>query len=541
VVSSFYVVKSKKYLITGLRSRLLMDKIKDIARKVKGGWDNIDKKKRMTLIAALVAAALLVSFYTWYSTRVTYAVLFTNLELTDAANITADLDAKGNIKYKLENGGKDIYIDEKYVDKYRLQLATSGLMPQSSTGFEIFDNTSMMVTDADRKIMYQRALEGELQRSVMSLDEIKSARVHLVMSEESVFATEKSKATASVIVDIKPGKKLNSDSVKGIVALISGAVDNLPEANIRVIDSSGNILNLGMATDSETSGTGNYTQQSQIKSNFESELENNILSLLGPAFGPDKVKVSVYADLDFDAQEQTVITYKDPVVRSEQKSATGTGAASSSASGNTTDSNTQNVLDSSNSSGLASYDGTTNYELSQSTTKTVKAPGQVNKITTSIIYDGNLTAEQKASIQNLVATATGYDANRGDLINIEGVIFDTSYQDAVNGTDGTNASTSFFDKYKIFIFIGGGVLALALLLLALRIVLGKKKKEGKSKMSADTPINVGANIDIIDEIYRKKIESTFEVKENKKEKQVKDYVQEHPEIAADLIKAWLKD
>jgi flagellar M-ring protein FliF len=541
VVSSFYVVKSKKYLITGLRSRLLMDKIKDIARKVKGGWDNIDKKKRMTLIAALVAAALLVSFYTWYSTRVTYAVLFTNLELTDAANITADLDAKGNIKYKLENGGKDIYIDEKYVDKYRLQLATSGLMPQSSTGFEIFDNTSMMVTDADRKIMYQRALEGELQRSVMSLDEIKSARVHLVMSEESVFATEKSKATASVIVDIKPGKKLNSDSVKGIVALISGAVDNLPEANIRVIDSSGNILNLGMATDSETSGTGNYTQQSQIKSNFESELENNILSLLGPAFGPDKVKVSVYADLDFDAQEQTVITYKDPVVRSEQKSATGTGAASSSASGNTTDSNTQNVLDSTNSSGLASYDGTTNYELSQSTTKTVKAPGQVNKITTSIIYDGNLTAEQKSSIQNLVATATGYDANRGDLINIEGVIFDTSYQDAVNGTDGTSASTSFFDKYKIFIFIGGGVLALALLLLALRLVLGKKKKEGKSKMSADTPINVGANIDIIDEIYRKKIESTFEVKENKKEKQVKDYVQEHPEIAADLIKAWLKD
>lgn len=540
-MSSFYVVKSKKYLITGLRSRLLMDKIKDIARKVKGGWDNIDKKKRMTLIAALVAAALLVSFYTWYSTRVTYAVLFTNLELTDAANITADLDAKGNIKYKLENGGKDIYIDEKYVDKYRLQLATSGLMPQSSTGFEIFDNTSMMVTDADRKIMYQRALEGELQRSVMSLDEIKSARVHLVMSEESVFATEKSKATASVIVDIKPGKKLTSDSVKGIVALISGAVDNLPEANIRVIDSSGNILNLGMAADSETSGTGSYTQQSQIKSNFESELENNILSLLGPAFGPDKVKVSVYADLDFDAQEQTVITYKDPVVRSEQKSATGTGAASSSASGNTTDSNTQNVLDSTNSSGLASYDGTTNYELSESTTKTVKAPGQVNKITTSIIYDGNLTSEQKASIQNLVATATGYDANRGDLINIEGVIFDTSYQDAVNGTDGASTSTSFFDKYKIFIFIGGGVLALALLLLALRIVLGKKKKEGKSKMSADTPINVGANIDIIDEIYRKKIESTFEVKENKKEKQVKDYVQEHPEIAADLIKAWLKD
>ncbi|MBP1744181.1 MAG: flagellar M-ring protein FliF [Firmicutes bacterium] len=517
-----------------------MEKIREITGKVKGGWDNIDKKKKKALIAVLVSAVVLTSFYTWYSTRVTYTPLFTNLELDDAADITADLDSKGDIRYKLENGGKDIYIDEAYVDKYRLELATKGLMPESSTGFEIFDDASMMVTDEDRKIMYQRALEGELQRSVMSLDEIQSARVHLVMSEESIFDSEKSEASASVIVDIKAGKNLDDDSVMGIVALISGAVDNLPEANVKVIDSSGNILNLGMASESGGKGAASYAEQSEIKSSFEAKLENNILNLLGPAFGVDNIKVTVYADLDFDAQEQTVITYSDPVVRSEQKSATGSGVDSGAVSGDSVSDSTQNVLESGDSEGLATYDGTVNYELSQSTTNTVRAPGQVKKITTSIIYDGNLSDDQKASILNLAATATGYDANRGDLINIEGVIFDESYQGGQGETAEEEASASFFEKNKYLIFIGGFI-GLAVLLLVVKAVLGRRKKDEAAQFETGTPVKVGGNVDIIDEIYRSKVEKSFEVRENQKEKQVKEYVQGHPEIAADLIKAWLKD
>ncbi len=518
-----------------------MDKVKDILGKIKGGWETIDKKKRVTLVTALVGVILVAGIITWYTHRVTYAALFTNLEIQDSANITADLDARGDIKYKLENSGKDIYIDQAYVDKYRLELATKGLMPESSTGFEIFDNQNLMLTDEDRQIMYQRAMEGELQRSVMSLSEIKSARVHLVMSKDSIFNSEKTQASASVIVDIKPGSKLTKDQVKGIVALLTGAVENLPEANVKVIDSSGNLLNLGMANDSST-GVSSYDKQNEIKGGFEAELESNILSLLGPAYGADKIKITVYADLDFDATEQTVITYKDPVVRSEQKSATGSSVNSGTVDSSSNTDNTQNVLNGSGSTGQQTYDGTTNYELSQSTTKTVKAPGQVRKITTSVIYDGNLTAAQKATIQNLVATATGYDANRGDLINIEGVIFDKSYQDDTSGSGTTADSDTFFGKYKIFFIIGGAVLLLALVAAAVVGFLSRKKKGASgSKAASETPVTVGQQVDILDELYRKKTEKAFEVKENRKEKQVKEYVQEHPEIAADLIKAWLKD
>lgn len=518
-----------------------MDKMNGTLQKIKGGWINIDRKKRNALVTALMATILFVGFYSWYSGKVTYATLFTNLELEDAAAITADLDTRGNIPYRILNGGKDIEIDEKYVDKYRLDLAMNGMMPENSTGFEIFDNMGMMVTDEDRKIMYQRALEGELQRSVMSLSEIRSARVHLVMSKDSIFETEKTLATASVILDIKAGAKVTGEAVKGIVALISGAVDNLPEENVRIIDSSGNLLSAGLASGGE-GGMEVISQQSEYKKSFENEVKNNILSLLGPAFGPDKIKVSVFADLDFDAQEQTVISYKDPVIRSQNQSATGSGNGVGGVVNSPVGDNAQNVLDGNGEGGLSSYEGTVNYELTESTTTTVKAPGKINRITTSILYDGQLTDVQKAAINNLVATATGYSFDRGDQISVEGVAFDKTYQEEVDKELARLeaervASLTFMDRYGEYIYFGiFGLLGTILLLSVLRILFGKKSKVKEYPVAPVLPVMVEEPKNLIEELYQK-----FEVKENPKEKQIKEYAQEHPEIAADLIKAWMKD
>jgi len=283
----------------------------------------------------------------------------------------------------------------------------------------------MMVTDEDRKIMYQRALEGELQRSVMSLDEIESARIHLVMSEDSIFNTERRDASASVILSLKTGAKLPEASVRGIIALITGAVDNLPEEMVRVIDAQGNLISLGLTAGGGLSGAGLLDQQREIKKTFEEEIENNILNLLGPALGPDKLKVAVYADLDFDAEEKTVIAYENPVVRSEQISVTGPDLDQGEIMDNPAGDNTQNVLDGDEDS-LSSLDSIINYELTQSTTNTIKAPGKVTKLSTSVLFDGNLTEGQRESIRNLISTTTGYDVDRGDVISIEGVVFNLS-------------------------------------------------------------------------------------------------------------------
>ncbi len=519
-----------------------MDKMKEITLKVKGGWGNIDKKKKAILIFVLGMMVVFVALFSWYSNKVTYAPLFKNLELQDAATITTDLDTRGNIAYKIENGGSDIYIDEKQVDKYRLDLAMNGMIPQNSTGYEIFDNMGMMVTDEDRKIMYQRALEGELQRSVLSLSEIKAARVHLVMSEDSIFDAERKEASASVIVEIKPGAKVNEDAVRGIIALISGAVENLPEKNVKVIDSLGNILNVGFDSSDQPSGIALIDKQRDIKRNFEAELENSVLQLLGPAFGSEKIKISIYADLDFDAEEKTVISYENPVIRSEQKSATGSGLNEDSIIEDPIGNSAQNVLDNSGKDGLSSFEGTVNYELTESTTNTVKAPGKVTKMSASILYDGNLTEAQTNSIRNLVSTATGYDVDRGDTISVESVIFDKTVQEQI-AKDLEEAelleesNKTIFEQYEEYIYIGGiSFVGLILLIIVAKILFGKGKKGKNETFIPSIPVSAQPNVDIIEEIYKK-----FEVKENTKEKQIKEYAQEHPEIAADLIKAWMKD
>ncbi len=196
-------------------------------------------------------------------------------------------------------------------------------MPEKSSGFEIFDNIGLMVTDDDRKIMYQRALTGELQRSIMSLDAVNSAKVHLVMSEKSIFETQEKEASASVILDLNPNHKISDSMIKGIAALISGAVDNLPDENIQIIDSKGNLLSRVLQEDDSLNSIDIVTKYQSIKEEFEHKIESNLKGLLEDVFGKDKIRVSVNADLDFDAEETTTITYRDPVIRSEQISASG--------------------------------------------------------------------------------------------------------------------------------------------------------------------------------------------------------------------------
>lgn len=132
-----------------------MERFAAVLDGAKSGWNKIDKKKKVLMITFLVGILAFVSIYTYFTQRTEYVTLFNDLELSDAGNITSDLETK-KMKYKLENGGSDILIDKKQVDEYRLELAMNGMMPEKSTGFEIFDDTGLMATEEDREIMYQK-------------------------------------------------------------------------------------------------------------------------------------------------------------------------------------------------------------------------------------------------------------------------------------------------------------------------------------------------------------------------------------------------
>src|SRR5699024_1906149 len=152
-------------------------------------------------------------------------------------------EAKG-MDYKLEDEGQTILIDERLVDKYRIELAVDGPMPSTSTGFEIFDSSNMMATDDDRAIMYQRAVTGELERAIGSLDSVESGKVLLNIPESSVFQNPdyQKEATASVVLQMEKNQIPEQATIQGIAALVSGAVENLPQTNVEILDTNGILL-----------------------------------------------------------------------------------------------------------------------------------------------------------------------------------------------------------------------------------------------------------------------------------------------------------
>lgn len=518
-----------------------MEKVKSVLEGAKEGWLKLDIKKRIAMISVIGIVILAASILTYNSNKTNYATLFTNLEMQDAGIIVDDLETKG-VKYKLENNGRNILIDEGLVDEYRLELAMNGMMPESSTGFEIFDNTGMMVTDEDRQIMYQRALTGELQRSIMSLEAITSAKVLLVMPEKSIFETEAKAASASVVIDINPTQKVTQDMIKGIAALISGAVDNMPMENIQIIDSRGNLLSGFLNEEQGITTLDLMTQHQQIRSKFEDEIESNLMHLLGSALGTNKVKVSVLADMDFDAEESSVITYSNPVTRSEQIDASGGNIDIQNVTGGVIDDNISNVIDSQDGDN-STFSKTTNNELSSETKTIVKAPGKINKLTTSVLYDGQISDVDLLKIQSIVATATGYDSERGDLISVEGITFDRTAEEELQAELDAIAAAeadqeTLLSRYRNYILIGVSA-ALGVFLIVFFIRRFKSRKQRAEDKLFQERMALEPTTDGV--LASAEDDDVLKIAPDNKGEKAKNYAKENPELAADLIKAWMKD
>lgn len=499
---------------------------------VKSGWNKLDKKRKFIFIAALLAVIILGSALGFVNSRVDYSILFTNLELADAGAIVADLEVK-KIPYKLESDGRTILIDQKRLDSYRMELAMNNLLPDSSTGFEIFDNTGIMVTEEDRQIMYQRALTGELQRTISSLEGINSAKVHLVLPQKSIFETEARPASASVVIDVKPGTKISENAIRGIAALVSGAVDNMPLENVQVIDTTGNLLSIMLAQGSAQSELGAIDNYSSARTSFEKEIEGKILSLLGGVYGYENVKATVTAQLDFNAEESTIVSYYDPVIRSEQIAAVGGNLDTQMITGGNIDDNISNVIDGIEGD-QSSYTKVTNNELTTETRSIIKAPGRIEKLTASIVFNGTLLEQDRSNIQSIVAAVIGYDIERGDIISVVGV--DYAYQngasDPVIGGEAEEVPQTFFEEYKMPIFIGGGVLAFLIIILVFVLIL-RKRKADKEDQEFIRNLENGVTVnDAFEEIV---------VRPDQKGSKAQKYAQDHPELAAELIKSWVRE
>lgn len=534
-----------------------MDKVKDIGTSIKDGWLQLEEKKRKRLVILVLFVLVLLGTLGYFTQRSQYAVLFSNLEDADAGAIVEDLDAQG-IDYRLEDNGTTILVDENNVDTYRIELAVNGMMPEKSTGFEIFDDTGMMTTDEDRQIMYQRALTGELERSISSLQHIDSVKVMLSLPEDSIFQNPAYRNEASASIVIQTRGTVSQQNIQGIASLVTGAVDNLPMENIQIVDTSGNLLSGFLQSGGDGLASANVSSEQQgIKRSYEQDLEERIVSLLSPVYGYNNVRVVVNATMNFDVVEGEIVEFRAPMTDDDDENREGLIRSQTESFDGARDMVTGlieegelPVAEDGDPDNTASLDRTTNYELDQVTERYVRAPGVVEAINASVVVNENAGVVTAAGqIDGIVSRALGLDDQAeiplpGD-VTVEILPFAEGEELViVGGDDILSDAMDFFTANWLFMSLG--LILIIVFIVVMTLLRRRKESQFVEELATQDALQPEPD-DIPEEELLEQIDKEKELIEQKnkvmteKEDRVRNQAKENPELAAELMKVWLKD
>lgn len=505
------------------------------------------------------------------------ALLYSNLDLKEAGSITAALDQAG-VKYEVKGDGSTIMVPRDVVASTRLMLSSKGLPTAGSVGYEIFDNANALgQTDFVQQLNRQRALEGELSRTILALDGITSARVHLVLPKRQLFEEEAEQPSASVSIGVG-GREPTGEQVRAMQNLVAGAVPNMRPDRVTVVDQHAKTLSGG--------DTGMAAEADGRKSEVEQRIAKQVKTLIEGMVGAGKARVNVTADLDlarvttqeerFDPDGQVIRSESTTEANSREKSADGSGQASVAANipggpgGESTDNTT--------SSGQT--DSTTNYEISKTVTTKVEEPGTVKRLSVAVAVDGATapagkdgkpgaytprSAEEMQRIEQLVRTAVGYNQERGDQVSVINVKFPT----ADDGEGVVSASPLMgFDKNDIMRAVELAVLALVGILMIFfvaRPLLGGGKGKGggpnggaiagpgggqitrvmvtpdgqQMQIGADGQLALpGPGDDAHARIDMARVDGQVRVSAVKK---VSEFVERHPDESVAILRSWLHE
>lgn len=415
-------------------------------------FEQLSTQQKMGLGVGIAALIALIAGAWMWGQAPDYRVLYSNLSDRDGGAIIESLQQL-NIPYKFAEGGGALMIPANQVHEARLKLATQGLPKGGTVGFELMENQKFGITQFAEQVNYQRALEGELARSVQSIGAVASARVHLAIPKPSVFIKEQLKPSASVVLTLHGGRLLDSAQVNAIVHLISSSVPDMSAKNVTIVDQDGTLLSaiqdeIGMGLDTKQV---KYVQQ--IEQNYIKRIE----AILTPLLGADNVRAQVTASIDFARTEQTAEIYKpnqnpaDSSVRSQQNSETlnGSGLNASGVPGALSNQPpvpaTAPIVAAPAAPGATDTpaklenlhkESTVNYEVDRTISHTVLPVGMIKRLSVAVVVNNRkvtdpkgkvsfkpLTDAEKAQIDNLVKDAVGFDQNRGDSLNVQNAAF----------------------------------------------------------------------------------------------------------------------
>lgn len=366
-------------------------------------------------VAALVLGAVAIA--SWAS-RPTMSPLFTGLSGEDASAVVDQLQSAG-IEYELTDGGSTVLVPSEAVYEQRIALAADGL-PSSEGGYSLLDDMGMTSSDFQQQVTYQRALEGELARTVGALDGVSAATVHLAIPEESVFTETAAEPSASVFVQQETGKQLDSGGVQAVVNLVASAVSGMDPLNVSVVDAEGQVL-------TATPGSGDGATE------YEERVSGQVQTMLNRVLGAGNAVVSVNAELSRDQTQRTTETFtpaEDTPPLSQMRSTEeyqGTGQAT----GGVLGPDNIAVPDGGGAGTYTREDETLNNAVNKVTEQTTVNPGGVTRQSVSVVVDSAAAAGVPVEqIEEIVAVAAGIDAERGDQVAVAQMAFDTSTAEA---------------------------------------------------------------------------------------------------------------
>ncbi len=513
----------------------MAESYKQLQRQTNDFVSKLTFQQKATVIGITVLALAGIIILVTMLNKSPYGVLYSNLDPQDASRIVERLRDQG-IPYNLDGNGRTILVPENHIYDLRLTFAGEGLPQSSIIGYEIFDRTNLGVSDFVQKVHYRRALEGELARTIIQLEEVEAARVHIVVPERVLFREDEKPATASVVLKLSGNRPLDSGTSKAITHLVASSISGLDAEKVTIVDSRGNLLSNNEKKNTFAEMT---SSQYEIQQSIESYLSKKAQSILEGVVGRGNAMVQVHADLDFRQVERTLEMFDadNPSIRSEHIS------------------EERNMLNE-NAPPSTLSNNITNYELNRTIEHIVENVGHIQRLSIAGIVNGvrrtiekegeqiaeyvPRTDEEMQHLTDIVARAVGYNTDRNDEISVVNLPFGTDEQ----GQDLIYPDTPLGDWYKI--------LEIVLIILAMvGAIVVVRSLLNKFTLGAIYDEEYVIDDDAIQELVEKKKRIKLPHPEEElseevllrgeKKKKIDEYLHQKPDEAARLLKAWLAD
>lgn len=520
---------------------------RDFFNGVKAIWKSMTLGQKAVSAFIVVFVSVIFFILIFWAKKSEYEILFSGLPAEDASAIVEQLKNR-KIPYKIAGGGTQILVPEDKVYENRLDLARQGLPTHGGVGFEIFDRNGLGMTDFAQKINYQRALQGELARTIEQMEEVLSARVHIVLPHDSVFTEKEKPSTSSVILKLKHGREVSSTQIQGIVHLVASSVEGLEPENITIVTTDGRVLSRPRSKDDIFSLGQNHLEYQRM---VEIKLKNSIQSMLEEVLGPSKSVVRVTADIDFDKIERTSEQFdgENPVIRSEQRTTESEGVNQNSSAANASEKNKEAVPGFKKNEVL-------NYEINKTVEHKIENAGKIKRLYVAAFIDGKTeyikgkesaeiakyvsrTPEEMEEIRKIIMKAVGYDISRGDEIEVVNMAFDNSYM---------KEQENIIDKEekKFFWLAQAKNAGIAILGIIFLFFIFRSFSKNVKNMDMYLPENLDnqnriaasgeRGIGILSEKEMQNIQNTDELMNT-----ISDFAKRSPDSASKLITGWLAE